>query len=192
MQTAQLLIGLTGRARTGKTTAANHLANTYDLVTYALADPLREGLMNIFNLSPCDFDDERKELTIDWLGRSPRELMQSMGTDWGRHQVHPELWLLLAEKNLEFLGQTHDNARGFVISDLRFENEADFVRKRGGMVIHLLRPDASEVNPHISETGIGMQDNDLVLHNDGAIEDLFGQLDEIFEALCARANRAAA
>ena len=192
MQTAQLLIGLSGRARTGKTTAANHLANTYDLVTYALADPLREGLMNIFNLSPCDFDDERKELTIDWLGLSPRELMQSMGTDWGRHQVHPELWLLLAEKNLEFLGQTNDNARGFVISDLRFENEADFVRKRGGMVIHLLRPDAAEVNPHISETGIGIQDNDLVLHNDGAIEDLFGQLDEIFEALVARANRFAA
>jgi len=192
MQTAQLLIGLAGRARPGKTTAANHLANTYDLVTYALADPLREGLMNIFNLSPCDFDDERKELTIDWLGRSPRELMQSMGTDWGRHQVHPELWLLLAEKNLEFLGQTNDNARGFVISDLRFENEADFVRKRGGMVIHLLRPDAAEVNPHISETGIGIQDNDLVLHNDGVIEELFGQLDEIFEALVARANRFAA
>lgn len=192
MQTAQLLIGLAGRARTGKTTAANHLANTYDLVTYALADPLREGLMNIFNLSPCDFDDERKELTIDWLGRSPRELMQSMGTDWGRHQVHPELWLLLAEKNLEFLGQTNDNARGFVISDLRFENEADFVRKRGGMVIHVLRPDATEVNPHASEAGISIQDNDLVLHNDGAIEDLFGQLDEIFEALVVRANRFAA
>ena len=192
MQTAQLLIGLAGRARPGKTTAANHLANTYDLVTYALADPLREGLMNIFNLSPCDFDDERKELMIDWLGRSPRELMQSMGTDWGRHQVHPELWLLLAEKNLEFLGQTNDNARGFVISDLRFENEADFVRKRGGMVIHVLRPDAMEVNPHTSEAGISIQDNDLVLHNDGAIEDLFGQLDEIFEALVARANRFAA
>lgn len=192
MQTAQLLIGLAGRARTGKTTAAKHLANTHDLVTYAFADPLREGLMHVFNLSPCDFDDERKELTIDWLGRSPRELMQSMGTDWGRHQVHPELWLLLAEQNLEFLGQTNDNARGFVISDLRFENEADFVRKRGGIVIHLLRADAAEVNPHISETGIGIQDNDLVLHNDGAIEDLTGQLDEIFEALCARTNSAAA
>jgi hypothetical protein len=189
---SQLLIGLTGRARTGKTTAANHLENSQGLLAYAFADPLREALMTIFNLSPCDFDDERKELTIDWLGRSPRELMQSMGTEWGRNQVHPELWLLLAEQNLEFLGQTNDNATGFVISDLRFENEADFVRKRGGIVVHLLRPDAAEVSPHISETGIGLQDNDLVLHNDGAIEDLTAQLDEIFEALCTRANRAAA
>lgn len=188
----QLLIGLAGRARTGKTTAANHLANVHGFQTYAFADPLREGLMNIFNLSPCDFDDDLKEQPIGWLGRSTRELMQSMGTEWGRNMVHPELWLLLAEQNLEFLGQAHDTATGFVISDLRFENEADFVRKRGGIVIHVLRPDAAEVNPHVSETGIGIQDNDLVLHNEGALDDLFGQLDEFFGALTARPNNAAA
>ncbi|MNJ31628.1 hypothetical protein D3C77_262700 [compost metagenome] len=192
MQTAQLLIGLAGRARTGKTTAANHLVNTHGFVTYAFADPLREGLMQIFNLSPCDFDDERKEQPIDWLGRSPRELMQALGTGWGRNLVHPDLWILLAEQNLEFLDQTNDNASGFVISDLRFENEADFVRKRGGIVIHVLRSDADEVNPHISESGIGIQDNDLVLHNDGALEDLSGQIDEFFTALTARAESAAA
>lgn len=188
----QLLIGLAGRARTGKTTAANHLANMHGFQTYAFADPLRDGLMNIFNLSPCDFDDDRKEQPIGWLGRSARELMQSMGTEWGRNMVHPELWLLLAEQNLEFLGQAHDAATGFVISDLRFENEADFVRKRGGIVIHVLRPDATEVNPHVSETGIGIQDNDLVLHNEGALDDLFGQLDEFFDALTARPDNAAA
>ncbi|WP_095080317.1 deoxynucleotide monophosphate kinase [Pseudomonas sp. Irchel s3h17] len=188
----QLLIGLAGRARTGKTTAANHLANVHGFQTYAFADPLREGLMNIFNLSPCDFDDDRKEQPIGWLGRSARELMQSMGTEWGRNMVHPELWLLLAEQNLEFLGQAQDTATGFVISDLRFENEADFVRKRGGIVIHVLRPDATEVNPHASEMGIGIQDNDLVLHNEGALDDLFGQLDEFFDALTARPDNAAA
>lgn len=184
----QLLIGLAGRARTGKTTAATHLVNVHGFQSYAFADPLREGLMNIFNLSPCDFDGDRKEQPIGWLGRSARELMQSMGTEWGRNLVHPELWLLLAEQNLEFLGQTHDTATGFVISDLRFENEADFVRKRGGIVVHVLRPDATEVNPHVSESGIGIQDNDLVLHNDGALDELFGQLDELFTALTARVD----
>jgi hypothetical protein len=187
----QLLIGLAGLARTGKTTAANHLVSVHGFQSYAFADPLREGLMNIFNLSPCDFDGDRKEQPIGWLGRSPRELMQSLGTEWGRNLVHPELWLLLAEQNLEFLGQIHDTATGFVISDLRFENEADFVRKRGGIVIHVLRPDATEVNPHVSESGIAIQDNDLVLHNDGALDDLTGQLDEFFTALTARVDDAA-
>lgn len=187
----QLLIGLAGLARTGKTTAANHLVSVHGFQSYAFADPLREGLMNIFNLSPSDFDGDRKEQSIGWLGRSPRELMQSLGTEWGRNLVHPELWLLLAEQNLEHLGQIHDTATGFVISDLRFENEADFVRKRGGIVIHVLRPDATEVNPHVSESGIAIQDNDLVLHNDGALDDLIGQLDEFFTALTARVDDAA-
>ncbi|MNN96515.1 hypothetical protein D3C81_2155250 [compost metagenome] len=59
-------------------------------------------------------------------------------------------------------------------------------------MIHVLRPDAAEVNPHVSETGIGIQDNDLVLHNEGALDDLFGQLDEFFGALTALPDNAAA
>ena len=184
----KLLIGLAGRARSGKDTAAKHLVNTHNLQAYAFADPLRDGLMNIFNLSPCDFDGDRKEQSIGWLGKSPRELMQSIGTEWGRNLVHPELWLLVAEQNLAFLAETYDTASGFVISDLRFENEAEFVRKRGGVVIHLIRPDAPEVNPHSSELGIGIQDNDLVLHNIGSLEDLYGQIDEFVHVLVKRAQ----
>lgn len=183
----KLLIGLAGRARAGKTTAAKYLASTHNLQTYAFADPLREGLTTILNLSPRDFDDEHKEQPIAWLGRSARELMQSMGTEWGRNHVHPELWLLLAEQNLGFLKQTYAAASGFVISDLRFENEAAFVREKGGLVIHLIRESAPDVTPHISETGIAIHDNDVVVHNDESIEQMTGQLDKIFKALCARA-----
>jgi hypothetical protein len=42
-----------------------------------------------------------------------------------------------------------------VVSDLRFENEAAFIRQRGGVVIHISRESATEVNPHVSEAGIG-------------------------------------
>ena len=183
----QVLIGLAGLARSGKTTAAMHLASTHNFQTYAFADPLREGLMTLFNLTTRDFDDEHKEQPVDWVGHSARELMQSLGTEWGRNQIHPDVWVWLAEQNLELLGQINDTTSGFVISDLRFENEATFVREKGGLVIHLLRADAPNVNPHISESGISIHDNDLVLHNDASIEDMTGQLDEIFTALCARA-----
>lgn len=183
----QLLIGLAGRARTGKTSLAQHLTIEHDFQSYAFADPLREGLINVFNLTPSDFSDDKKEQPIGWLGRSPRELMQSMGTEWGRHMVHPELWLLLAEQNLTHLGQTYDTAPGFVISDVRFENEAEFIRKRGGIVIHVLRPGAPEVNPHLSERGVAIIDNDFVLHNDGSLEDLFSQMDQYLAAIVRRA-----
>lgn len=178
----QLLIGLAGRARTGKTTAANDLAFTHNFQTYALADPLREGLMAIFNLSPSDFENERKEQPIAWLGLSARELMQSMGTEWGRNLVHPDVWLLLAEQNLRFMGQAYDTASGFVISDLRFENEAAFVREKGGIVIHLQREKASNVKAHSSEAGIEVHPSDLLLRNDGTLEELHNSLAKILRA----------
>ncbi|MBU6959639.1 deoxynucleotide monophosphate kinase [Pseudomonas sp. CVAP len=187
-----LLIGLAGRARSGKDTAAQHLVNHHGFQSYAFADPLRDGLMHILNLSPCDFESEQKELPLPWLGRSPRELMQSLGTEWGRNTVHPELWLLLAAQNLDLLARTHDTARGFVVSDLRFENEAEFIRQRGGVVIHISRESATEVNPHVSEAGIQPAYDDLTLWNDYALEDLYEDLDlRVAHLLHARKSAAA-
>lgn len=160
-----LLIGLAGPARSGKSTAADHLVRNHLLEHYAFADPLRSGLMEIFNLDPDDFEGERKEQTLDWLGRSTRELMQSMGTEWARQMVHPDVWVRIAEQNLNYLQNSLSSVVGFVVSDIRFENEAEFIRQRGGTIIHIERPDAAKVNPHVSEAGIHLKQSDLTVHN---------------------------
>ncbi|WP_289141991.1 deoxynucleotide monophosphate kinase [uncultured Pseudomonas sp.] len=175
-----ILIGLTGRARSGKTTAAEHLARTYLLEQYAFADPLRDGLMAIFNLDPTDFEGDRKEQPLGWLDCSPRQLMQSMGTEWARNTVHPDVWVKLAEQNLEYMTKALGAVLGFVVSDVRFENEADLIRRRGGTVIHILRPNALAVNPHISEAGIAANSADLTLPNYGTVEGFLRSLDEVF------------
>ena len=175
-----LLIGLTGRARSGKSTAAEHLARTYLLEQYAFADPLRDGLMAIFNLDPTDFEGDRKEQPLGWLDRSPRQLMQSMGTEWARKTVHPDVWVKLAEQNLDYMSKALGAVLGFVVSDVRFENEADLIRRRGGTVIHILRPNALAVNPHISEAGIATNPADLTLPNYGTVEGFLRSLDEVF------------
>ncbi|MFI8430974.1 deoxynucleotide monophosphate kinase [Pseudomonas sp. NPDC078863] len=175
-----ILLGLTGRARSGKTTAAEHLARTYLLEQYAFADPLRDGLMAIFNLDPTDFEGDRKEQPLGWLDCSPRQLMQSMGTEWARNTVHPDVWVKLAEQNLDYMSNALGAVLGFVVSDVRFENEADLIRRRGGTVIHILRPNALAVNPHISEAGIAANPADLTLPNYGTVEGFLRSLDEVF------------
>ena len=185
-----ILIGLTGRARSGKTTAAEHLARTYLLEQYAFADPLRDGLMAIFNLDPTDFEGDRKEQTLGWLDCSPRQLMQSMGTEWARNTVHPDVWVKLAEQNLEYMTKALGAVLGFVVSDVRFENEADLIRRRGGTVIHILRPNALAVNPHISEAGIAANSADLTLPNSGTVEGFLRSLDEVFLMIRERHQRA--
>jgi hypothetical protein len=167
-----LLIGLAGPARSGKSTAAEHLVRNHLLEHYAFADPLRTGLMEIFNLDPDDFEGERKEKQLPWLGRSPRELMQSMGTEWARQMVNPDVWVKIAEQNLNYLQNSLSSVVGFVISDVRFENEAEFIRQRGGTIIHISRPDAEPVNPHVSEAGIHVKQPDLIVRNNGDREHL--------------------
>lgn len=180
---SKLLIGLTGRARSGKTTAAEHLIGTYLLEHYAFADPLRDGLMAIFNLDPGDFEGDNKEQSLAWLGRSPRELMQSMGTEWARNTVHPDVWVKLAEQNIDYMSSAMSEVIGFVVSDVRFENEADFIRNRGGTVIHVCREGTPSINPHISEAGITAHQDDLIVQNNDTIEAFLLSLDEVFSKL---------
>lgn len=173
-----ILIGLAGPARSGKSTAADHLVRNHMLEQYAFADPLRSGLMEIFNLDPDDFEGAKKEQPLDWLGRSPRELMQSMGTEWARQMVHPDVWVKLAEQNLNYLQNSLSGVVGFVVSDVRFENEADLIRQRGGTIIHIARPNAPAVNPHASEAGIQVKQLDLIVRNTGDREHLRCLIDD--------------
>jgi hypothetical protein len=185
-----LLIGLTGRARSGKSTAAEHLVGTYLLEHYAFADPLRDGLMAIFNLDPTDFEGDRKEQPLAWLERSPRQLMQSMGTEWARNTVHPDVWVKLAEQNLDYMTKALGAVLGFVVSDVRFENEAHLIRRQGGTVIHIGRNDAQAVNPHISEAGVAVRQDDLILRNNGTVDEFLRSLDEAFLMIRERHQRA--
>lgn len=185
---SQLLIGLAGAARSGKTTAAQHLATVHGLLHYALAQPLKQMLAQGFNLSDAHLEGALKEQPLPWLGKSPRELMQLLGTEFGRHLVHRDLWLLLAEQNLQSMANCLPGSTGFVISDLRYENEAAWLRQRGGVVVHIMRPDAPGVASHSSEAGIAVQDNDLVIHNEGELADF---LRDVEHALAGIARRTA-
>lgn len=181
-----ILIGLAGRARSGKSTAADHLVRNHFFEHYAFADPLRSGLMEIFNLDPDDFEGAKKEQPVDWLGRSPRELMQSMGTEWARQLVHPDVWVKIAEQNLNYLQNTLSSVVGFVVSDVRFENEADFIRQRGGTIIHIARPTAPAVNPHASEAGVHVNPLDLIIRNTGDREHLRSLIDDCVAVIRSR------
>lgn len=183
----QILIGLHGLARTGKDTAANYLAAHYALIAYAFASPLKLAVQQMFNLTADQLNGALKETLLPAIGKSPRELMQLLGTEWGRHLVHNDLWLLLARQNMDNMLELQDGyLPGFVISDVRFENEAAWIRTQGGTVLHLLRPDAAAVNPHISEAGVAIHDNDFVIRNDADLQHLYAQLNHLMLILSRR------
>jgi hypothetical protein len=144
------IIGLTGKAGSGKDTAATLLQAQTGALRYALATPLKEALNAIFRWPAHYWDDrEWKEAEIPGLGKSPRQMAQTLGTEWGRGCVNPGLWLHIAEQRISRL---QENSRWpVIITDIRFANEARFIQQRGGVVVEIIRPDVGEVSTHISE-----------------------------------------
>jgi hypothetical protein len=96
--------------------------------------------------------------------------MQTLGTEWGRNCIHPNLWVDLwgesACSALEF-----GDARGVVCDDVRFANEADAVRRIGGEIWGVSR-DGVLPGTHSSETELAQIAPDVLIHNGGTIEDL--------------------
>lgn len=169
-------VGLIGKARVGKDTVAEHLVEQYGLMQYAFADPLKDMLEAVFG---DKFRGGDREQVIDWLGKSPRQLMQTLGTEWGRDCVHPDLWVLFAEQ--EWLKVQARKAPGLVISDVRFKNEAEWIHQAGGLLIEISRPGAEEISAHVSEAGFA-QFSHLpreLINNDGSLDDLFEQVDDL-------------
>jgi hypothetical protein len=172
------LIALHGRARTGKDTAGEYLADRYRYALMSFAGPLKAGLAAM--IPGWETHLERKEDQIGWLGKSPRQLMQTLGTDWGRDQVHPELWLRIAEQRLRDL-----RASGLELicfTDCRFENEAQWVRSLGGVVWHLRRDNAPDVQGHASERGVAFGDTDWMILNNDSLDALYSRIDDIIYA----------
>ena len=160
------LIGFTGAAGSGKDTAADFYVAFNGGYRYAFADPMRRMLAQI----GIDLNDPywaaRKEEVIPLFGVSPRRMMQTLGTERGRSCVDENFWVILA--NLELLSK----GAGMVISDVRFENAVAWVRRMGGTVVHVLRAEVPTVEGHVSENGVKVEDGDLVLVNNGSLEDL--------------------
>lgn len=163
--TSPLLIGLAGKARSGKDTAGGFLSQHYDIKPYSFAAPLKKMLTSVFGDL---FYGGDRESVLPWLGKSPRQLMQTLGTEWGRHQVHEDLWWLLAKRRWEeaqFFGEP-----GLVITDVRFDSEAKHILAAGGLLIEIIRPDRQQVSEHQSENGLSPGIERVYVHNDGTFE----------------------
>lgn len=167
------IIGIAGRALTGKDTIASLIITAIGGYRYSFADPIRAMLKPL----GIDMDDlywqAHKEATIPSLGVSPRRMMQTLGTDWGRCMINANLWTELAARRL------FQNGTGMVIPDVRFENEATWVREQGGLIIHVTRPAANAVENHVSEDGINVLPEDMQVVNDGTLDDLYISVNEL-------------
>lgn len=169
------LIGIAGKARSGKDTAATYIVQTYGFTRQAFADPMK-NMMRVIGLSEAQLNGGLKETADDLFGCSPRYMMQTLGTEWGRDCISEDFWLHVAERLRP--------KSAVVFTDVRFDNEAEWVRERG-VLIHISRGNRPHMDNagHASESGVRPQTGDFFISNDGTIEELYAEIDKICRQL---------
>jgi hypothetical protein len=175
------VIGITGLAGAGKDTLADYLVKEHGYTKYSLASPIKQLLNERFGWTDEEWlDREWKETphrrcgygvrrNQGWIGKveefSPRSWAQWLGTDVGRTIGGEDVWVNLMRK----FSWTVDK---LVVSDVRFDNEANAIHNLGGKVIKIDRVLAVPVRAHASEMGVSSQLIDAFVWNDGTIDRL--------------------
>lgn len=166
-----MIIGLTGYAQSGKDTLANILVKKFGYTRVAFADPIRELL---YEMNPSVKDGGyRVQGVVDGYGwdfaknafPEIRTLLQNLGV--GAREVFGEgFWVQQALRKVHFEGN-------YVITDVRFTNEADAICKYDNAQIwRVRRPGIGAVNLHESETQMDGYKVDQIFLNAGTVEDL--------------------
>lgn len=181
-----LLIGLVGRAGSGKSTVAGLLAAEYGMLQMAFADPVLDMICALFEAADIDgahaVERHLKEAPTA-LGYSYRHLAQTLGTEWGRHTLAPDFWVRVLARRANAVLAIGDSV---VVSDVRYDNEAAWLTERGGVLVRVLRDDAEPVREHDSERAADTLPVSHTLYNSGSFATLADQVDRLMATLRAR------
>lgn len=213
-----MLIGLSGKARSGKDTAGAILHELSGYNLYSFASSLKDICGELFSFTDAHRDGDLKEVEAfftskNWdekivlacrthfdcllsrysdqelidkfydtvidpfllfekridgireavLVTSPRKIYQNFGTEFARG-LRSTIWIDLASRKL----QEYDG--NMIVTDVRFENEAQWVKLNNGKLLLITRNEAPEVASHISEDGFNENLVDVKLINNDTLE----------------------
>ena len=195
---SRIIIGLAGPAGAGKTEVAKHLVDQYGFKRHGFAEPLKRMLAALGVPHEC-LCGSRKNEPLDILGgKTARWAMQTLGTEWGRDLIGPQLWVRAWLNDIGstslLLGYNHTHV---IDDDVRFGNEIDVIRKLGGFIVHVSRPGhegAGVGKVHASErlgsSFVGGADVKIINHSTG-LDDLRASADDMMEIVHEQHERRA-
>ena len=169
-----IIIGLSGKKKTGKNTVATLITNTTKKW--------------VFEVSFGQFLKQEVALacgvTVEHINKNKdqfRPILQWWGTDFRRASDN-DYWLYRMDEMLVQLTK-EDKAQVVIITDVRFKNEADYIRKLKGSLIRVSR-DAGLNDNHISETDLDKYEKwDGIILNTGSMEQLGVEIKDVMNKL---------
>lgn len=175
-----ILIGFCGFAGAGKSTAAQRLIGRHGFQRHRFAGPLKDMLKTL-GLTDAQVDGSLKETPCPLLGgKTPRWAMQALGTEWGRDCIDEGIWIRAWANRAEACDLV-------VVDDVRFPNEVDAIKKRGGHVVRIVgRGQTPGEGAHVSE--LHPLDFDEEIENSGDVHTLNAEIDALANRIKALAS----
>lgn len=165
------VVAFTGHAGSGKSTATKYLVERHGYTLVKFAGPLKD-MCRAIGLTERHIEGDWKEEPCDILcGKSPRDFMQLLGSEFGRDMIGKFFWVELWRARA---ARVLTNGGRVVVDDCRFPNEAKAIRELGGDIYRLVGRGGIP-GQHESERGCG--DEDLVIANDNTTDALFGKVE---------------
>lgn len=171
-----VLIGLTGLKSSGKTEVSKIVEELTGNARESFAKPLKEVCKIVFGLTDEQLYGDEKEKMSKW-SVTPRKIMQFVGTEMFREKLSElisnaeDIWILNMQNKI-------NNNQDIIIDDVRFSNEAEIIRKFGGVIIQIKRDDINIIDTHKSEMFLEIKP-DYVINNNGTLEDLRNEVQKI-------------
>ena len=207
-----MIIGILGIAGSGKDTIADYLVENYNYKKDSFAKSLKDATAVMFNWDREMLEGStpesraQREIPDQWwsekleMSWSPRIALQHLGTNVLRKKFYDGIWLSSLENRL--LTAKHNT----VISDVRFPNEVELIRRSNGILICVERGEqpewqftATQANRGESNSRIIMQtkysdvhesewawsgtETDYTIDNNSSYSKLYKQVDKIITTL---------
>jgi hypothetical protein len=202
-----MIIGICGFIGSGKDTVADYLVNFHEFRRESFASTLKDAVSAVFGWDRTMLEGRTKEARewreqVDqWWAKklnmptlTPRWVLQYWGTEVCRKSFHDDIWIVSLENKLR------TSKDSVVISDCRFPNEIESIRRAGGKIVWVQRGElpnwydlAVDANRgsniainelkmlkiHASETAWVGTEFDQILNNNGSIDDLYKQAKDL-------------
>ena len=175
------IIAFSGPKNSGKSTAKNLLLQSHpNAICLSFADPLKKCVTALFGLTDECYDPIKKETILPQWNVSPRQLMQTIGTDFIRDNLKSYFPQLQMSQHTFFCSIMHDTIQQLddnsliIIDDCRFQDEYNLIKSLNGKVIKITRETTED--SHKSEHGTLY---DHIIQNDSTIENLKTKLKDL-------------
>jgi len=153
-----MIIGITGPAGSGKSSAASMLCIYHGFSRLSFAAPMKSMMATLFMYAGVEwatdglYSQEGKAKQLDPpFNCTTRHMLQTLGTEWGRKCIGDNIWTDLG------IVRANNTPGNVVFDDVRFNNEAQAIRNAGGVIWHIHRPDLQPIaGDHESERGVDL------------------------------------